>query len=331
MPVGSILRGFEGPTWNLAKLACELDDTSLVEQAFSDCTEEEDPKGLLRYSCRHAIQNNAEEVLEYLIAKQSLDVRTLRPSVVGGKGRSTAILDILLAHGWDINWRATSTSESVYDAEPFLWHIVHDSDLVAWCLDHGATVFPVHLEPLRKHEITPSQYRCHQVLERAAARSSVATFELLRSKGAPLGWRTLHFAVRNAALAFHAHQTRGESTKWTERMDMVRHLIDVVGVDVNALDHPVGKQKFDDLGTPICYVANLGGLDDLNTRELTRMLLDRGADPTPGLEEAKQTEYATFAEDVANWKLEHPGGCKAPERFWKTVVQGFWSRIGSMV
>jgi hypothetical protein len=342
MLVNLILEGFESPTctWNLAKLACELDDTSLIEEAFSDCTEQEDPVGLLRYSCRHAIQNNAEQVLHYLIEEQSLYVRNLRPTDVGGKRRSTAILDILLAHGWDINWRETSTSKSVHDAEPFMWKVVDDADMVVWCLEHGASVFPVHQEPLRKDDITTSQYRCKQVLECAAARSSVATFELLRSKGAPLGWRTLHLAVSNAAFALDAHHTRSpaDEKRWTEdrllnkptklaeRMDMVRHLIDVVGIDVNALDHPIGKKRFDRMGTPICYVADLDGID--HTRELIWMLLDRGADPAPGLQTAKSVEHATFADDVEAWKLENPNGYRRPDGFWKIVVRRAWSWIG---
>ncbi|KAJ4288955.1 hypothetical protein N0V90_011297 [Kalmusia sp. IMI 367209] len=240
--------------------------------------------------------------------KRGLDVQTLQPRIVAGNGRSISILELLLAHGWDINWR--NTSSSTVDAEPFMWHIVDDGKLVAWCLDHDASVFPKHQEPLQDDEITISQMICSQVLERAAARADVETFELLRSKGAPLGWRPLHLAVQTAA--FH---TRREETETgfeemepsrarmlEKRMDMVRHLIDVVGLDVNAPDYPGGRKYQDRLGTPICYLAHEEGLH--HTKELTWLLLDRGADPTPGLEEAESSGHETFAKDVEAWKAQ---------------------------
>ncbi|KAF2705718.1 hypothetical protein K504DRAFT_387178 [Pleomassaria siparia CBS 279.74] len=308
MPVNSILKGFEGPTWNLARWACEQDDTSLIEQAISNCSEEDDHKGLLQYSCRHAIKNNAENVLEYLIDKAGLHVRTLPPMVVAGDGRSKAILEILLAHGWDINWRNTSTSDP--NAEPFMWHIVKDGDMVAWCLKHGASVFAKDQEPLKKDRLSQSQLCCRTVLECAATNASITTFELLRSKGAPLGWRPLHLAVKAAAAHARPDDEKSKDagtqssnlTRSDERINMVRHLIDVVGLDVNALDRPVGKRRPDGWGTPICYIANLDGLE--HTRQLTWLLLDRGADPAPGLEEAELSGHETFAGDVEAWKAQ---------------------------
>ena len=287
----------------LAKTACERDDPSQIDQAFTNCSGQDNSADLLRYSCRLAIQNNAKKTLKSLIEKHDLDVQHLPPTFVSGAGRSTAILEILLAHGWDINWR--HVSESGADAEPFMWHITGDEDLVVWCLEHGASLTPIRQERLHSNEITQSQYSCRQVLERAAAQGSIATFELLRSRGAPLGWRPLHLAVQAAALALH--HARGEepaksdeAKQAVERMDMVRHLIDVVGVDVNALDHPVGKKRANRMGTPMNYVADMDGLN--HTRELTWLLLDRGADPIPGLEDAKQVGHTVFIEDVNAWK-----------------------------
>jgi hypothetical protein len=298
MPVNSILRGFEGPTWNLALTACKHDDASLIDQAITSCTPEEDPEGLLRYATRHAIQNNAEKVLTHLITHHTLNLATLRPSIVAGPNRSIAILQLLLDHGWDINFREPTSSNS--DAEPFLWHVVGDADVVAWCLAHGASVVPSHMEKVRPNELTLDQYRCGSFLERAAASASPATFELLRSKGAPLGWRPLHLAVESAAIAAGPDDEEGKASKGTERMEMVKHLIDVVGIDVNALDHPVGTHHPRRLGPPICYVASLEGL--MYTRRVTWLLLERGADPRPGLEEAERSGHETFKGDVEAWR-----------------------------
>ncbi|KAK7188275.1 hypothetical protein DPSP01_009070 [Paraphaeosphaeria sporulosa] len=281
-----------------AKAACERDDTSLMEQAFSSYP---DPPDRFRYSLHLAIQINAEKVLIHLIEDRGLDVQHLPPTVVARAGRSTAILELLLAHGWDINWR--HVSESGPDAEPYMWHIVGDGDLVAWCLEHGATLSPIRQERLHPNVLTQSQLSCRQVLECAAAKGSVATFELLRSKGAPLGWRPLHLAVRTAGVALD------RAAEVEERMAMVRHLIDVVGVEVNALDHPVGKKTADRQGTPIVYVAELSGLKNL--RELTWLLLDRGADPAPGLEEARESDHVAFVEDVDAWKAQHRNAGKS--------------------
>ena len=327
MPVNSILKGFESPSWNLARSACEKDDTSLLERAISTCSEKDDPDGLRHYIARHAIQNNAAKVLAYIL-DQGYNVQSLAPTVVAGDGRSKAILEILLAHGWDINYR--NTQDSGPDAEPFLWHAVKDAELVHWCLEHDASVFARGQEPLSDAELTRSQRACGTVLERAAASATVSTFELLRSKGAPLGWQPLHLAVESAAIAAHvlmkrrsekndaeneSHHAETESKEqaqakiYTERLAMLRHLLDVVKLDVNALDHPVGRRPGGRLGPPICYVATLSGMHGMHVmREVTWLLLDRGADPSPGLEEAEASGHETFAGDVEAWKAQSGGG-----------------------
>ncbi|KAF2686655.1 hypothetical protein K458DRAFT_416003 [Lentithecium fluviatile CBS 122367] len=330
MPVNSILTGFGSPTWNLARTACEKDDTSLIAQALSAVSSQDDLESLHRYSCRHAIDNNSANVLTYLI-EHGANVQALLPMVVAGSGHtSKAILEILLANGWDINWRDASCSDP--NCEPFMWHVIDDYDMVAWCLEHGASVFPKDQEPLRDDTITLSQRCCRQILERAAAKGTVATFELLRSEGAQLGWRPLHLAVENATLwprdrgkegADDEKQTGTESDhekhegtksenarKYAERLAMIRHLIDVVGLDVNALDQPVGSRFGGRNGTPICYIAAQYGLGT-NTRELTWLLLDRGADPNPGLEMAKRVEHEGFEEDVEAWKAKHRSGTQS--------------------
>lgn len=64
-------------------------------------------------------------------------------------------------------------------------------------------------------------------------------------------------------------------------MDMVRHLLDVVGLDVNTPDRkPDMVKSIWHFGTPICYLARMTD-DESNNRELLWLLLDRGADLTP--------------------------------------------------
>lgn len=309
------------PMWEFTSTACEKDDTTLIDQAFSIASQHDDINDLelLNEFCALAIQKNATNVLTHLI-KQGASVKSLRPNDIAWRGpRSKPILEILLAHGWDINARDASRSDSV--SEPFMWSVLMDIDLVTWCLEHGASVYPRDQEPLRDDILTMSQRKCQQVLEKAAYSATVATFELLRSKGAPLGWRPLHHAVETTTY----HQAdRGEETgrgeeedkaakesarKYEERMAMVRHLVDVVGIDVNAPGQPPGANLPECWGTPICYIANSYGLET-DTRELAWFLLDRGADPTPALEIAKFTEHHKFVADVEAWRVKQADGRK---------------------
>lgn len=122
---------------------------------------------------------------------------------------------------------------------------------------------------------------------------TVTTFELLRSKGAPLGWRPLHLAIKAA--------THASSSQEGNRMATVLHLLDVVGIDVNALDQPTGSKALPTrLGTPICYIPG-ARVPNIDIKNLTWLLLDRGADPTPAFEWAK-LYHPEFVEDVKAWK-----------------------------
>jgi hypothetical protein len=154
--------------------------------------------------------------------------------------------------------------------------------------------------------LTKDQRLCPPVLEEVAAYGSVATFELLRSKGAPLAGRPLHRAVETATFGYNTPGKGAGFGDHEERMSMVRYLLDVVGLDVNAPDSPEGPpfghhHAFN--GTPICYIPGSEMLER-DTRELTSLLLDHGADPAPGLVLAQQLDYPKFIEEVEAWKAK---------------------------
>jgi hypothetical protein len=113
-------------------------------------------------------------------------------------------------------------------------------------------------------------------------------FDLLRSKGGPLGWRPLHLAVETAT--YFIPSNKNNDVKYIERMAMVHYLL-----DLNAPDLPVGSKTLPmHSGTPNCYIYNENqGRDN---RELTWLLLDRGADPTDALRFIKPDSNS--AEDV---------------------------------
>jgi hypothetical protein len=132
------------------------------------------------------------------LVEHGASIENLRPTTtVAGFRTSKATLELLLAHGWDIN---ACHSGSGPDAQPFMWHMVYNEDMICWCLEHGASVHPKDLEPLRDDIINQCQRSCEPILEKTAACSSVEVFELLRSRGAPLGRRTLHRAIETAVL-----------------------------------------------------------------------------------------------------------------------------------
>lgn len=220
----------------------------------------------------------------------------------GGGQTSTATLEFLLAHGWDINTRAYYGNE----AQPFMWYAIHNLSMVKWCLEHSASVHPRDMEQIQDNVIIESQRRCEQFFEIVATSGDVATFELLRSKGASLGWRCLHHAVEAATYGDPEHEGH-ESAEHKERMAMVvLHLLDVVKIDVNAPDQPAGSTLPMRIGTPICYIPGSASLME-DTRELTWLLLDRGADPTAALKIAK-VDYPKFVEDVKAWKAHRGKG-----------------------
>lgn len=98
------------------------------------------------------------------------------------------------------------------------------------------------------------------LLGRAAMEGTVSTVELLRSHGASLSPRILHFAVLECS-RHGSHSVRGMATtnllvhskvgfgKLRERMDMMRHTVTVLKVDVNTLDRE----------RTLCYLAGDGG------------------------------------------------------------------------
>ncbi|OBT63843.1 hypothetical protein VE03_06645 [Pseudogymnoascus sp. 23342-1-I1] len=275
------------------------DDTTALDEAISK-TNKEDLKHFYKSTRATAIQNSAIAILNNLI-RRGVDITPQWPSQPRGASQET--LELLLEQGWDINARGDAS----YDREPFMWAVADDYDLVKWCLEHGASVHPSGQEPFRDGATTKSRRECLQILEIVAAWGSIEALELLRSKGAPAGWRSLHLAVETATFGYSEKDK--DFVFYSERMAMVRHLLDVFGLDVNAPDQPLGIEVLPrQRGTPTCYIPDSTMLVR-DTRELTWLLLDRGADPTPALEIARG-EYRIFAEDVEAWKGKQARDCK---------------------
>lgn len=287
--------------------ACQTDDVSLISQALSLASysdSRDTVPELLSRAVTQSIRRNATSVLTYILdhgaevpAYSSLNI----------EDHSKAILEILVAHGWDINARRPGD-------RPLLWEVVGDGDLVAWCLDHGATAIPNDLGLASDDERRKDEYGCPPLLEVAASQSTVAIFELLRSKGAQLSRRTLHFAAR---AAIKSGDGEGEQPQMpdkdraklhSERMAVVVHLVDALGLDPNALDQPAGWSLGNHWGTPLCYVAHSNPNWDCS--EVVTFLLQKGADPGlvmdpagwDAVELARRSKNQRFLDLIEDWK-----------------------------
>jgi hypothetical protein len=181
--------------------ACEADDLDLISQALILGPREQ----VTKLAFPRVFSRNAPKVLNYLLIYGSdTDIEN-----IAGKAAThialaayeqafpKSLVQILLDDGWDINYRDRNRDQ------PLLWKMVHDGDAVAWCLERGASVLPkgqklwinnaeAYAEyfercPFSSEERSDCLYYYPQILQLAARESTVATFELLRSKGVPLG------------------------------------------------------------------------------------------------------------------------------------------------
>lgn len=282
--------------------ACRADDVSLMEQAISiasqpnsrNTVQEVVQRGLRRSAARSAVH-----VLHYLLDRGA-DVAILSASDILANDDmvkpSQEVLEILIGHGWDINTQGTR-----HTSWPLLWFVVEYPDLVTWCLDHGARVDIPEDPPQINADGTQSRKGLPRptILGMAASSGSVETFELLRARGAPFDPRTLHRAVEQATISA-PKEGSDRCSSYTHRMDMVRHLVDVLKLDVNAVKHQIGGQ----CSTPLCCVARRPTSQDF--RELVYFLLDRGADPNLDGEVQKGFKWSspiTCAQSCGNMRF----------------------------
>jgi hypothetical protein len=113
------------------------------------------------------------------------------------------------------------------------------------------------------------------ILDGAAARADVATFELLRARGAPLDYN--YSILPRAVIAANncvPDAKESPSMEYERRMDMVHHPVDVVGCNVKSKSNgPYASGSV--CGTPLCWIACYQYRE---AKELVCFQLDRGGD-----------------------------------------------------
>ncbi|RDL39488.1 Uncharacterized protein BP5553_03828 [Venustampulla echinocandica] len=229
---------------------CRSNDIAEVSKGFElAASKGEKNQALLSWALARAVDFGHVDMARYLIEQEDAPLDTVSPFIVA-HNPSTEMFQVLVDHGWDIN--QNSRDHGVGQGKCLLQHICHDESLVRWCLDHGAKVEGMYTDP----------YESPPILDMVACRGMISTFELLRSRGAQLGPRTLHRAVD------------GASSGGGIRMAMVKYLVDDLGLDVNTLD--TEEKLPDHWGTPLCYAARW----HVGHEAVVRFLLERGADPS---------------------------------------------------
>lgn len=280
--------------------ACKADDVSSMSQIINAATDPASitiPQETLTTALESAVKFNAVKILSYVLDKGA-DAKTAGAALTLTWGDyslpSRATLETLVAYGWDIDSYGHTASSG-----PLLWVALRDAELVDWCLAHNASV---SLPDSTGHKPRP-------ILERAAAIGNVTTFEALRTRGAPLSSRILPSAVRSAN---DSAPRFGESPSeaYEMHLNMVRHLIDKIGINANAPSYWAGST----CSTPLCCIACYPTGD---TTQLIQLLLEKGGDPylagpssdevgiPSAFEAAVERNNTMFIRAVETWQLQN--------------------------
>jgi hypothetical protein len=150
--------------------ACRMDDVPLMTELVSEATEHRlvvTTQQLLDIGLDRSVGSNATKVLTYVL-EQGADLEGqgvyLALPWADHSLPSRAMLDILIAHGWNIDSCGHTSADT-----PLLWKVLGHPELVDWFLSHGASV----------HLSTPANHQLRPILERAAAGGNVALFARL--------------------------------------------------------------------------------------------------------------------------------------------------------
>jgi hypothetical protein len=278
--------------------ACKIDDVPLMTELVVAVAEHRlvvTTQQLLDIGLDRFVRSNATKVLSYVL-EQGADLEGegvyLTLPWADRNLPSRATLDILIAHGWNIDSCGHISADTL-----LLWKVLGHPEVVDWCLSHGASV----------HLSTPANHQLRPILERAAAVGNVALFERLRMQGAPLSQRVLPEAVRSANI-YSPKSGESPDATYESHLNMVRHLIDEVGVDVNIGARWPGST----CSTPLCCIAYYPKGD---STQLIWLLLERESGPhlvgpsddklavPSALQAAVQFQNTTFLKAVESWQL----------------------------
>ncbi|TVY60297.1 hypothetical protein Focb16_v003604 [Fusarium oxysporum f. sp. cubense] len=253
------------------------------------------------------VRHGSIDLVRYLLKCERAPVASLSPLAVAANS-SIPLLELLVAHGWDLN--KAEVDRSLKRGDKLIDLVCDDHQLVCWLVEHGARVMDGEVD---LYEIFPQPA---PLLETCAVRGSVATFRFLQSKGALLGHRTLHRAAGEAASfgadpftyqEVHDQAVGDDAGARNERAEMLVFLVDEMKLDINAMDSTVPYRAYH-WGTPLCYAA----VKEKGVH-VVRWLLEKGAQPKVETAQnvadaemlAKLTGCTENARILREWKQMH--------------------------
>ncbi|KLO97155.1 uncharacterized protein LW93_3128 [Fusarium fujikuroi] len=253
------------------------------------------------------VRHGCIDLVRYLLECERAPVESLSPLAVAANS-SIPLVELLVAHGWDLN--KAEADRSLKRGDKLIDLVCDDHQLVRWLVEHGARVTYGEVD---LYELFPQPA---PLLETCAVRGSVATFRFLHSKGALLGHRTLHRAAGEAATfgadpftcqEVHDEIVGDDARTRKERAEMLMFLVDEMKLDINSMDSTVPYRAYH-WGTPLCYAAVKE-----NGAHVVRWLLEKGAQPKVETAQnvadaemlAKLTGCTENARILREWKEEH--------------------------
>jgi hypothetical protein len=277
------------PTRHLKKAISEGSLPTLKDAlAYQRRSNDTEYPAFVQLAFRRALTHNLLSFVAYLLENEASHVDLTDNLILNSLRNSASIpvLELLVAHGWDINQQGPRTPMSEGRRLIDSGHILYNYDLVAWLVERGAIVDDGDPEAITSWP--------PPLLELCGSYGSVRSFVFLRDKGAKLGRRTLHLATLVAAELGADPSTTADATpisadqalteeeleqaRKREAAAMLRYLVDDLKLDLNQIE--VYSSRYI-TGPPICFAAS--------TRfgaSVVRWLLDKGADPTvsvPGM------------------------------------------------
>ncbi|KAJ4358419.1 uncharacterized protein N0V89_003001 [Didymosphaeria variabile] len=243
---------------------------------LEECTE------FMNDALKNVVRGGKTALAEHLL-HEGADITALNVLDVGQKP-SIALFDLLKSYEYDFN-KAGPPDPMAKGRTP-IYKVTHDAELIQWLLDHRVSV-----------DLGQEDYwywaRPPLLLQECASIGSVASFKAIKERGAKVGRRTLHTAVKEAAVlgcdpddaSLDSREvdkdgpTRGliDLPEWLHkrnRVEMLRYLVGELHLDVNGLDSDDQSQP-SAWGTPLRYAQRQEGTG----ADVAKWLLKNGADP----------------------------------------------------
>ncbi|CAI6336629.1 unnamed protein product [Periconia digitata] len=265
--------------------AIKTQSTSQLDKALWEAVNNldfEKSEEFAKEALRKVVRAGSSVLAAHLIESEGVPISALDELDIG-HNPSIPLFETLAANGWDVN--QASPKDNWRRGRRTIDRVIGDHELVVWLVEHGADVN--HGEEEYDFEPRPPLLTVN-----CAASGSVETFKYLLSHGARIGRRTMHLAAGEAAAVGAnpggVHQTdstteqsndkedsKSALQRRREREEMLRYLVDELGLDVNAQDSDSDAAKRRHYGTPLNYaVQHKDGV------AVVRWLLQKGADPT---------------------------------------------------